>query len=84
MGIVKDVKASTAQKDAVRARDEGRTVFLYKYAAGPTTTNWSGPIAGAAETIEAIESTGWQLYQMAYSDSGKHGAVVLMFRPRRP
>jgi len=80
MGIVKDAKANIAHQHAARAINEDRIVFVYKYAAGPTATNFSGPIAGAAEIIEAIESAGWRLHQMTYDEGAKHGAVVLLFR----
>ena len=31
MGFVKDMKASTASKDAARATAEGRKVFVFKF-----------------------------------------------------
>ena len=80
MGIVKDVKANVAEQHASRAIAEGRTVFVYKYAAGVTNGSISGPIAGVAEAIEAIERVGWRLFQMTYDEGAKHGAVVLLFR----
>jgi len=82
MGIIKDVKRDSAAKDAARGRAEGRSVFLYKYMVG-LSSSFSEPIGGAAEVIEGIEAQGWGLYQMAYdSAQGRHGCILLLFRAR--
>ena len=83
MGIIKDVKRDSAAKDAARALREGRTVFLYKYVIG-ISSSFSEPIGGAAEVIEGIEQQGWALQQVAYdSQQGRHGSVLLLFRRDR-
>lgn len=83
MGLVKDVKSGTAAQHSARARQEGRTVFLYKFAVPSSSSRFSEPVSGAAEVIEAVERNGWLLHQMAYdSEQGSHGSVLLLFRPR--
>lgn len=83
MGLIKDAKTGTATQHAARAREEGRTVFLYKFNVPSTSSRFSEPVSGAAEVIEGIERQGWILHQMAYdSQQGGHGSVLLLFRPR--
>jgi hypothetical protein len=87
MGIIKESKASTAAQHASRAVREGRTVFLYRFNVAATSSGWSGPIAGAAEVIEAVERSGWQLNDFAYDGAqSQHGAVLMLFRrgPQQP
>jgi hypothetical protein len=84
MGFIKDVKATTAASHAARARQESRTVFLYRHNVPATSSGFSGPITDAAEVIESIERTGWQLNQVAYDGhQSKNGAVLLLFRAAR-
>lgn len=84
MGLVKDVKASTAAQHAARAAAEGRTTLLYRLNIPVSSGGASGPVTGAAEVIEAIERQRWQLWQMAYDESqSRHGAVLLLFRMPR-
>jgi hypothetical protein len=84
MGFIKDAKANTAASHAARARQEGRTVLLYRQDIGIASSGLSGPISAAAEVIEAIESQGWLLHQFAYDEKqSRHGGVLLLFRPRR-
>lgn len=84
MGFVKDAKANAAANHAARARDEGRTVLLYRQDVGIASSGFSGPVSGVAEVIEAIEGQGWALYQMAFDEKqSRHGGVLLLFRPRR-
>lgn len=83
--MIRDAKANTAAQHAARARDEHRTVFLYKFAVPGSTGLFSGPVPDAAEVVEAVESAGWVLVDMSYAETPrrKSGAVLLLFRPRR-
>jgi hypothetical protein len=81
MGLIRDSKASTAAQHAVRAAQEGRTVLLYRQNLGATSSGFSGPVGDVAEVIEAIESQGWELAQMAYDErQSRNGGVLLLFR----
>ncbi len=83
MGFVKEAKANTAAQHAARARNEGRTVFLYRYNVPATSSGFSGPVEGAAEVIESVEQAGWALVQVAYDGAqSKNGAALLLFRRR--
>lgn len=84
MGFIKDAKATTAANHAARARQEGRTVFLYRHNVPASSSGFSGPVTDTAEVIESIEQTGWQLAQIAYDGhQSKNGAVLLLFRAPR-
>ncbi|MGW7001589.1 hypothetical protein ACWGCW_01840 [Streptomyces sp. NPDC054933] len=84
MGWIKDAKAEAISKDAKRAIDEGRTVFVCRVNQGVLQSNWSGPLSGVAEQIEAIEAHGWQLDQASFShDHKNHASAFLIFRRPR-
>ena len=81
MGLVRDTKASAAAQHAARASHEGRTVLLYRQNVGATSSGFSGPVGDVAEVIEAIESQGWELAQLAYDERrSRNGGVLLLFR----
>jgi hypothetical protein len=81
MGLVRDTKASAAAQHAARAAHEGRTVLLYRQNVGATSSGFSGPVGDVAEVIEAIESQGWELAQLAYDERrSRSGGVLLLFR----
>jgi hypothetical protein len=81
MGVIRDTKASAAAQHAARAAQEGRTVLLYRQNVGVTSSGFSGPVGDVAEVIEAIESQGWELAQLAYDERrSRHGGVLLLFR----
>jgi hypothetical protein len=85
MGFIKDAKTGSAGTEAGRARQEGRSVFLYRYNVPATSSGFSGSVSGAAEVIETIEHAGWRLAEMAYDgQQSKNGAVLLLFRATRP
>jgi hypothetical protein len=69
MGWLKDARSSVAAKHAARALEEGRTVLLFNMNI-PRTKVEGTPVSGVAEQIEAIESVGWRLDKMSFSDSG--------------
>lgn len=81
MGPIRDTKAPAAAQHAARAAHEGRTVLLYRQDMGAASSGFSGPVADVAEVIEAIESQGWELSQMACDERhSRHGGVLLLFR----
>lgn len=85
MGWIKDAKVEAMTKEAKRALDEGRTVFVCRINQGMTQVNVSGSLSGVAEQIEAIESLGWQLDQANFAhDHRDHASAFLIFRVPRP
>lgn len=80
MGLVKNVKVSSATEDAKRAADEGHSVFVYKFVMPNLNSAMSSTVSGAAEVIEAIEEAGWRLQQFALNDHVRHGQIVMFFR----
>ncbi|MBD0743915.1 hypothetical protein BG418_20290 [Streptomyces sp. CBMA152] len=81
MGWIKDAKAEAISKEAQRAIDEGRTVFVCRVNQGALQSNFSGSLSGVAEQIEAIEAVGWQLDQASFSHDHKdHASAFLIFR----
>ena len=81
MARIKDSNASTAARHAARAAQEGRTVLLYRQNVGAASSGFSGPVGDAGEVIEAIESQGWELAQMAYDKrQSRNGGLMLLFR----
>ncbi|GGY72096.1 hypothetical protein [Streptomyces xanthochromogenes] len=85
MGWIKDAKAEAIGKEAQRALDEGRAVFVCRINQGTLQSNFSGPLSGVAEQIEAIEALGWELEQASFSHDHKdHASAFLIFRKARP
>jgi hypothetical protein len=81
LGIIKRAKSGTAAAHAEVAAEEGGSVLLYRFNIPATSSGWSGPIAGAAEVIEAIEEYGWQLDNFAFDRAqSSNGGVLLLFR----
>jgi hypothetical protein len=83
VGFVKDIKSGAAAAEAARARQEGRSVFMYRFNVPVASPGLSGSVSGAAEVIEAIEGAGWVLEQMAFDGQSKNGAALLLFRSLR-
>ncbi len=55
-------------------------MFLYRFNVPATSSEFSGPVEGAAEVIESVERAGWQLVDMAYDGAqSKNGAALLLF-----
>jgi hypothetical protein len=74
--------ANSAANDARLARDEGRTVFIYRIRPAISDSgNLSRPLAAAAETVEAIEREGWSLQNIAYYGDKRESSGVYLFRP---
>jgi hypothetical protein len=81
LGFVRDIKSGAAAAEAARARQEGRSVFLYRFNVPAASSGFSGSVSGAAEVIEAIERAGWVLSQMAFDGhQSKNGVALLLFR----
>ncbi|WP_330342354.1 hypothetical protein [Streptomyces sp. NBC_00557] len=81
MGWIKDAKANMIKEHAQRAVTEGRTVFVCRVNQGVLQSNFSGPLSGVAEQIEAVEELGWQLDQASFSHDHKdHASAFLTFR----
>ncbi|UXY25017.1 hypothetical protein N8I84_42075 (plasmid) [Streptomyces cynarae] len=84
MGFIKDAKVESMKGHAQRAISEGRTVFVCRVNQGALQSNWSGPLSGVAEQIEAVEELGWQLDQANFShDQKNHASAFLIFRRPR-
>lgn len=64
MGLINSLKAGTFGKDAAKAREQGRTVFVARYIVFGDINALSGSISAAAEMIEATEAEGWTLQHM--------------------
>jgi hypothetical protein len=79
VGLVNEIKASSAADDAKRAAGDGRSVFVYKLAMPILNNTVSSPVSSAAEVIEAIEQAGWMLQQFAMNDR-RRGQMVMIFR----
>ncbi|MGW4567074.1 hypothetical protein ACWEN3_33330 [Streptomyces sp. NPDC004561] len=84
MGWIKEAKANAIKEHAQRAIAEGRTVFVCRVNQGALQSNFSGPLSGVAEQIEAVEELGWQLDQASFSHDHKdHASAFLIFRRQR-
>jgi hypothetical protein len=71
MGWIKDAKAEAIAKEAARAIEEGRQVFVARVNVGMTHHLMSGSVPGFAEQIEAVEDAGWRLDQMSFCQDAK-------------
>lgn len=77
----KQAKANVALDHAQRAREEGRTILVYRQNVGALAGGFSGPVQAAAEVIESIEGAGWRLEHFTYDEEqSRHGALLLIFR----
>lgn len=81
MGILRDQKADSLARHAIRAKEEGRSVFVVQVRGDfGHTAQLSRPIAGVAESIEEIESAGWRLDHFTSVPYKENMTVVCMFR----
>jgi hypothetical protein len=71
MGFIDRVKSGKIAGEALRAVEEGRSVFVARINVGMTDAGMSGSVTGAAEIIEAVESVGWRLDRMSYTTDKK-------------
>jgi hypothetical protein len=84
MGFMNNAKADSAAGDARKAIENGQTVLVYKFIEANTNSRNTGPMAGIADQIQAVESQGWAMYNMAVGEgkalSGERVAIVCLFR----
>ncbi|MFF3558672.1 hypothetical protein ACFYXS_01295 [Streptomyces sp. NPDC002574] len=84
MGFINNAKAGSAGAEAKKARENGQRVLAYKFIEANKNSMATGPMAGIAERIEAIEAEGWTLYNMAAGEGkalgGERIAVICLFR----
>ncbi|MDR7278947.1 hypothetical protein [Catenuloplanes atrovinosus] len=71
MGWIKDAKAENVAKEAARAIEEGRRVFVLRINTPMTHHQLSGSLPGFAEQIEAVEDLGWRLGEMSFAQDPK-------------
>lgn len=84
MGWVNDAKANVAAGEARKAIENGQTVLVYKFIEANTNSRSTAPMTGIADQIQAVESQGWVMYNMAVGEgkalSSERVAVVCLFR----
>ena len=84
MGVIKDVKVSTATDAARKAAGSGRKVLVYRQNVPWSKSGWSGEVGDMGEVIEAIEAQGWRLDHMSYDgQQSSNGGCLLLFRRER-
>ncbi|WP_326709621.1 hypothetical protein OG758_09825 [Streptomyces sp. NBC_01474] len=86
--FIKNAKAQGATDEARKAYAEGRAVLVYKIIeASGGSIDYTGPMTGVGEQIEAIEAEGWALANMATGESktlsgDERVGLVCVFRRR--
>jgi hypothetical protein len=84
VGFINQAKGLEAAKRAREARDAGNSVLVYKFIEANTNSKATAPMTGMAEQIQAVESEGWRLEQMAAAEGkalmGERVALVCLFR----
>jgi len=84
MSLIKDAKAATLAREAQRAIEEGRWVFICRINNPALSHQMSGSVSGVAEQIEAVERCGWWLHHMSYTQDKKGGVEgYFLFRRRQ-
>lgn len=86
MGFINNAKASNATDEARKAYESGQTILVYKFIEANKNSLNTAPMTGIGEQIQAVESQGWTLTNMAAAEgktlSGERIALVCMFRRR--
>ncbi|GHD42783.1 hypothetical protein GCM10010317_014590 [Streptomyces mirabilis] len=86
--FIKNVKVQGATDEARKAHAEGRAVLVYKIIeASGGSLDFTGPMTGVGEQIEAIEAEGWGLVSMATAESktlsgDERAGLICVFRRR--
>jgi hypothetical protein len=71
MGFMNTLKGDTFGKDATKAREQGRTVFVARLVVRGDINAMSLSVSDAAEMIEAVEAQGWACHDMSWTQDGK-------------
>lgn len=86
MGFINDAKAQEAGNRARQAYDNGDYVLVYKFIEANTNSKATAPMTGMANQIQAVESNGWMLANMAAAEgkalTGERVALICLFRRR--
>ncbi|MEU0102405.1 hypothetical protein [Streptomyces sp. NPDC006267] len=86
MGFMNDAKAQEAGKRAREAYAKGDYVLIYKFIEANTNSKATAPMTGIADQIQAVESAGWMLQNMAAAEgkalTGERIALICLFRRR--
>lgn len=86
MGFINDAKAQEAGKRAREAYDNGDYVLVYKFIEANTNSKATAPMTGMSNQIQAVESNGWALSNMAAAEgktmTGERVALICLFRRR--
>ena len=84
MGFINDAKANVAGNEALKARQRGQSLLVYKFIEANTNSKSTAPMTGIADQIQAVEAAGWRLDQMAAAEgkalTGERVALVCIFR----
>ncbi|MCZ4099855.1 hypothetical protein [Streptomyces sp. H39-C1] len=84
MGWINDSKAVEAAKRAREAALKGDSVLVYKFIEANTNSKATAPMTGMADQIQAVESEGWALANMAAGEGkamgGERIALICLFR----
>ena len=81
MGFIKQAKADSMAADAQRANEEGHTVFIAQFRGAVShSPSLTRPIAGVAESIEAVEAVGWKVEHFTSVPYKDNMTVVCLFR----
>src|SRR5258708_26353123 len=85
MGFMKQAKAASVGADALRAREEGHTIFVAQLHPGSwSTAQKSGSAGDVAEMIESVESAGWTLAFAPSFVARADGSKMTAYCPLRP
>jgi hypothetical protein len=83
MGFIQTAKANVLQREAGKARADGRRVFAVKLNYPGFKPDFSGEIVDWSMMIEAIEVEGWALYHFAgAADTKGRPEALCVFRLR--
>jgi hypothetical protein len=88
VGSGDEITVGAAYRHALRAREDGRRLFVYRCNIPASQPGASGPMDAVADAIEEVELAAWRFDQVAF-DGHQSGndTVLLLFRAdvtRRP
>lgn len=86
MGFINQAKANEALRQAQEAYANGDQVLVYKFIEANKGSFTTGPMSGVGPQIQAVESIGWTLCNMATAEgktmTNERIAIVCLFRRR--